>query len=58
MLVQHILPPLFVSPTAVQVDGANRTHDVKVRVGNAAVLLVGRVNSEVHHHAAAHKIVQ
>ena len=58
MLVQHIFPPLFVSPSAIRLDGANRTHDVKMRIGNAAVSFVGRVNSEVHHHAPAHKIVQ
>ena len=58
MLVQHIFPPLLIAPLAVRLNRANRTHDMKVRIGNAAVLLVGRVNGKVHHHAPAHKIVQ
>ena len=31
---------------------------MKMRIGNAAILLIGRVNGEVHYHATAHKIVQ
>ena len=31
---------------------------MKVRVGNAAVLLVGLMHGKVCHHAPAHKIVQ
>ena len=58
MLVQHIFPPLFVSPTAIRLDGADGTHDVKVRIGNTAVLLVGRMNRKVHHHPSAHKVLQ
>jgi len=58
MLVQHIFPPLLVAPSAVFVQRANGTHDMKVRVGNAAVLLVWLMHGEVRHHAAAHKIVQ
>ena len=58
MLVKQIFPPLLVAPSAVFIQRTDRTHDMKVGIGNAAVLLVGRVNSEVHHHAPAHKIVQ
>lgn len=58
MLIQHIFPPLFVAPFAVRLDGTNRTHDVKMRVGNAAVLLVWLMHGEVRHHAPAHKIVR
>ena len=58
MLVQHIFPPLLIAPSAVWLDGTDGTHDVKVWIGNAAVLLVWLMHSEVHHHAAAHKIVQ
>ena len=31
---------------------------MKMRVGDAAVLLVGLMHGEVHYHAAAHKIVR
>ena len=31
---------------------------MKVRIENAAILFVGRVNGEVHHHAPAHKLLQ
>ena len=31
---------------------------MKVRIGNAGVLFVWRVNGKVHHHAPAHKILQ
>ena len=58
MLVQHIFPPLLVAPSAVFVQRANGTHDMKVRIGNANVLLVGRMNSKVHHHPSAHKVLQ
>ena len=40
MLVRHIFPPLFVPPPTVVLDGANRTHDVKMQIGNADVLLI------------------
>lgn len=58
VFVQHIFPPLFVSPPAVRLNRANRTHDVKMRIGNAAILLVRLMHSEVRHHAPVHKIVQ
>ena len=58
MLVQHIFPPLLVAPSAVFVQRANGTHDMKVRIGNVDVLLVGRMNSKVHHHLSAHKVLQ
>ena len=57
MLVQHIFPPLLVSPLAVRLNGANRTHDMKVRIGNAAILFVWRVNGKIHYHAPAHKLL-
>ena len=31
---------------------------MEVGIGNAAILLVGRMNSEVHDHAPAHKLLQ
>ena len=31
---------------------------MKVRIGNAAVLFVWRVNGKVHYHAPAHKVLQ
>ena len=49
MLVQQIFPPLLVAPSAVFVQRANGTHDMKVRIGNAGVLFVWRVNGKVHH---------
>lgn len=58
MLVQHIFPPLLIAPSAVFVQRADWTHDVKVGIGNATVLFVGRVNGKVHHHAPAHKALQ
>lgn len=58
MLIQHIFPPLLVSPPAVRLNGTDGTHDVKVRVGNAAVLLVWLMHGEVRHHAPVHEIVQ
>ena len=58
MLVKQIFPSLLVAPSAVFIKRTNRTHHVKVGVGNAAVLLVGRVNGKVHHHATAHKLLQ
>ena len=58
MLVKQIFPPLFVSPPAVRLNGTDGTHDVKVRVGNAAVLLVWLMHGEVRHHAPVHEIVQ
>ena len=57
MLVQHIFPPLLVSPLAVRLNGTNRTHDMKVRIGNADILLVGRMNRKIHYHAPAHKLL-
>ena len=58
MLVQHIFPPLLIAPLAVRLNGANRTHDVKMRIGNADILLVGRMNRKIHHHPSAHKVLQ
>ena len=58
MLIQHIFPPLFLAPPAVRLNRANRTHDVKMRIGNAAILLVRLMHSEVRQHAPVHKIVQ
>ena len=58
VFVQYIFPPLFVSPPAVRPNGTDGTHDVKVRVGNAAVLLVWLMHGEVRHHAPVHEIVQ
>ena len=58
MLVQQIFPPLLVAPSAVFIQRTDGTHDMEVGIGNPAVLLVGSVNGEVHHHATAHKIVQ
>ena len=52
------LPPLFIASLAVFVQRADWTHDMKVRIGNAVVLLVGRMNSKVHHHPSAHKVLQ
>ena len=31
---------------------------MKVRIGNAAVIFVWRVNGKVHYHAPAHKVLQ
>ena len=58
VLVQHIFPPLFLAPLAVRLNRANRTHDVKMRIGNASILLVRLMHSEVRQHAPVHKIVQ
>ena len=58
MFVQQIFPPLFVAPSAVFIKRTDRTHHMKVRIGDTAVLLVGRVNGKVHHHATAHKLIQ
>ena len=58
IFIQQILPPLLVAPSAVFIQRTDRTHNMKVGIGNAAVLLVGGVNGEVHHHAPAHKLPQ
>ena len=58
MFVQQIFPPLFVAPSTMFIQRTDRTHDMEMRIGNAAVILVGRVNGEVHHHAPAHKLLQ
>ena len=58
MLIQHIFSSLLVAPPAVRLNRANRTHDVKMRIGNAAILFVGRVNGKVHYHATAYKLLQ
>jgi len=58
MFVEHIFPPLLVAPSAVFVQRTNGTHDMKVRIRNAAVLAVWLMHGEVRHHAPAHKIVR
>ena len=58
MLVQQIFPLLFVAPFAARFNGANGTHDVKMRIRNAAVLLVRLMHGKVHHHPSAHKVLQ
>ena len=58
VLVQHIFPPLLVSPLAVRFHGTDGTHDVKMWIGNATILLVWLMHGEVRHHAPAHKIVR
>lgn len=58
MLVKQIFPSLLITPSAVFIQRTDRTHDMEVGIGNAAVLLVGRVNGKVHHHAPAHKLLQ
>ena len=40
VLIQHIFPPLFVAPSAVRLDRADGTHDMKMRVLDAAALLI------------------
>ena len=54
----HLSLPLLVAPSAVFVQRANGTHDMKVRIGNADVLLVERMNGKVHYHTPAHKVLQ
>ncbi len=39
-------------------NGTDGTHDMKMRIRNAAVLLIGRVNGGVHYYATAHKVLQ
>ena len=46
----HLSLPLLVAPSAVFVQRANGTHDMKVRIGNADVLLVERMNGKDHYH--------
>lgn len=55
---KQIFPPLLVAPSAVFIQRTDRTHNMEMRIGNAAVLLVGEVNGKVHHHAPAHKLLQ
>ena len=56
LLVKQIFPPLLVAPAAVFVQRTDGTHDMKVRIGYTAILLVGSMNGEVHDHATAHKL--
>ena len=58
IFIHEIFPPLLVAPFSIGQQGTDGTHDMKMRVGNAAVLLVGGVNGEIHHHAPAHKLLQ
>ena len=58
VLVKQIFPPLLAAPFAVFIQRTDRTHDMKMGIGNASILFVGRVNGEVHHHAPAHKLLQ
>ena len=58
VFIQEIFPPLLVAPCPIRQQGADGTHDMKMRVGNAAVSLVGGVNREIHHHTPAHKLLQ
>ena len=58
MLVQHIFPPLLIAPPTVRLNGTDGTHDMKMRIRNAAVLLVQLMHGKVHYHATAHEIVQ
>ena len=48
---------LLHAPCAVRVERTNRTHDVEVRVGDAAIL-VRMVDGEVRNHAARDEVVQ
>ena len=57
-LVKQIFPPLLVAPSAVFIQRTDGTHDMEVGIGNPAVLLVGRVNGKVHHHAPTYKLLQ
>ena len=58
MLVKQIFPSLLITPSAVFIQRTHRTHNMKVRIGNAAILFVGRVNGKVHYHATAYKLLQ
>ena len=58
VFIQEIFPPLLVAPCPIRQQGTDGTHDMKMRVGNAAVFLVGGVNGEIHHHSPAHKLFQ
>ena len=58
MFVQHIFPPLLVAPSAVFIQRTDGTHNMKVGIGNAAVLLIWLMHGEVHYHAPAHKVLQ
>ena len=58
VFIQEIFPPLFAAPFPIRQQGTDRTHDMKMRVGNAAISLVGGVNGEIHHHTPAHKLLQ
>ena len=58
MLIQFVNTALLESPLAVFFDGADGSHDMKMGILNAAVILVWEMNSEVHNHATAHKMLQ
>ena len=58
MLVKHIFPPLLVAPFSVWLDRPDGTHDMKMRILDAVVLLVGGMNGKVHYHPPAHKVLE
>ena len=57
VFVKYIFSALLQSPFAVLLDGTDGTEEVKVRIVDAAVFFFRLVNSEVHHHATADKML-
>ena len=57
VFIKYIFSFLLQSPFAVLLDGTNGTKEVKVGIVDAAFFSLRLVNSEVHHHATADKML-